>query len=64
VPVLSTAYTLYQRYTLDELVAMLQQLQAQAAQQPNSIYLHPKPVRNKMEAITWAIRYHMQKTPQ
>jgi hypothetical protein len=70
------AYTLYKKYTLEELDTLRQRIEAENPPQPgvhytrtgntpgDGIYLYPRKVRDKFDAIAQAITWHMQDKKQ
>lgn len=62
------AVKLYRKYSIDELQAMAAKIKADPAnqyarnsvQRATSIYLYTPAARRKLDAIAWAITYHLQ----
>lgn len=69
---MTRSYTLYTRYSQEQLAAMQAEICAPYVGSvnrysrvgntptPNGIYLHPRKVRDKLDAIAQAITWHMQ----
>lgn len=60
---MSEGLRLYQKHTLPELLAMQAQIWAEKQRKvAGSIHLYDKQTRRKLDAIGWAIYYHMEAT--
>lgn len=60
----SRAYRWYKRYTMDQLIALRQQIEAENPVQDgvhyDGLYLYPKNVRAKFDDIAQAITWHSE----
>lgn len=53
---------LYNKYSMEELVALMQRIEAEnkSDKRYDGIYLYPKPIRKKLDAIARAISWHVE----
>lgn len=61
----TNAYRLYTRFTVDQLQEKRRAIEANPANQnkPGTLYRFTRPARVKLDAIAWAISYHMRERP-
>lgn len=59
---MSRGLTLYRKHSTEELHAMQERIKADPANRmpKGSVYLYTTKARKELDAIAWAITYHMQ----